>query len=63
MMINVWDMDMTYDISIDTNADGEDFIMIQASGNGDDNYIALNADQAREWSRVLEFMANELEKK
>lgn len=62
MTIGLWDMDTPFELRIDTNLHGKDFIGVKEGGKGAD-VITLEADQAREWARALNFLADELERK
>lgn len=60
MIINLWDMDVEYKVSNDTNDNGIDFVRINV-GNSEPEYdLCLNKDQCLELSRVLVFLANEI---
>lgn len=64
MTIELWDMDMPYDVQTDCNAEGKDFVRIMPLAldkDRDENYdICLTKDQCKELARVLNFMAKEI---
>lgn len=56
MIINLWDMDVEYRVSTDTNAEGKDFVCINVEGEN----LCLSREQCLELARVLTFLANEI---
>lgn len=67
MTIELWDMDMPYELQIDCNDEGKKFVRImpnsaQNDRDTSDYDLCLDYDQCMELSRVLRFMANEIKK-
>lgn len=66
MTIELWDMDMPYELQKGCNDEGKDFVRIiprsDIDERNDDYDICLDYKQCMELSRVLKFMANEIKK-
>lgn len=66
MTIELWDMDMPYELQTCCNDEGKDMVIIKPNSmieDRDENYdICLDYGQCMELSRVLRFMANEIKK-
>lgn len=64
MRIELTDIDVPFEVSNDTNADGKDFIRISpntALMNRDDSYdICLDKDGVKQLIKVLNFISGEL---
>lgn len=63
MKVEMWDMDVPFEISNDTNADGVDFVRISTSIGADesnDNDICLTRDQVEDFIDALRFIAKRL---
>ena len=64
MKIELWDMDVPFEVSNCTNADGKNFIRIApntAMINRDDSYdICLDKDGVKQLIKVLNFISGEL---
>lgn len=66
MTIELWDMDVPYELIIDCTDEGKDMVRVKPNSmqdGRDSNYdICLDYEQCLELSRVLHFMANEIKK-
>lgn len=61
MTVEMWDMDVPFEIKQDTNAEGVDFVRIHSSaGDGDTQDICLTRDMLDDFIDALRFIGKRL---